>query len=100
MNYWLLIIAMGAVTYIPRMIPMLFLRDIEPSRFVKRFLNYIPYAALTTLIFPGILYSTNDLISALIGGIVSIITAFYKDNLLLIVFTGIITALVIETILI
>lgn len=100
MNYWLLIIAMGVVTYIPRMIPMVFLRDMEPSPFIKRFLNYIPYAALTTLIFPGILYSTNNLLSAVIGGIVSIIMAFYKDNLLLIVFTGIITAFIIEMILI
>ncbi|QTL97725.1 AzlD domain-containing protein [Iocasia frigidifontis] len=99
MNYWLLIIAMGAVTYIPRMIPMVFLRDIEPSPFVKRFLNYIPYAALTTLIFPGILYSTNNLFSALTGGIVSIITAFYKENLLLIVFAGIASAFVIEIVL-
>lgn len=88
-NMFLLIIGMAIVTYIPRMLPMLLLSEIELPTFLKRFLKFIPYTALSALIFPEILYSTDSLQSAIFGGIIAIILALFNTNLLLIVLSGI-----------
>ena len=55
MNIWLIIILMAAVTFLPRIIPLLILRDRRLPPVLKRFLDAIPYAALGALIFPGVL---------------------------------------------
>jgi branched-subunit amino acid transport protein len=52
---WLMIAGMCLVTFVPRAIPMLLGRNLELPRWIKRWLSYFPYAALGSLIFPGIL---------------------------------------------
>ncbi|MDD3363481.1 MAG: AzlD domain-containing protein [Syntrophomonas sp.] len=88
-HLWQLVVLMGIVTYIPRMLPMVFLSDIRLPRFFNSFLRFVPYAALGALIFPGILNSTGNTESALAGGIISIVLAFLRMNLILVVFGGI-----------
>lgn len=90
MNNWLLLIGgMAAVTYIPRLLPMILFSKINLPPFLERFLKFIPYTALSALVFPAILYSTENIQSALIGSIISVILAFYNINLVLIVLSGI-----------
>jgi len=91
MDYSLLLVVLGMalVTYIPRMLPLVLLRDIKLSPFLNRFLKYIPYAAIGALIFPGILTSTGSTASALAGGLVSVALAYYRLNLMLVVLGGI-----------
>jgi len=81
----LLVGGMALVTYLPRLAPLLFLRDIALSPFMKRFLRLIPYAVLASLIFPGILSATSTLSSALVGGMVAIGLAFCRVNLVIVV---------------
>ncbi|GAB6098221.1 AzlD domain-containing protein [Halanaerocella petrolearia] len=88
-SLWLLIIGMAVVTYIPRMFPLVLLQKIKLPSFIKQILEFIPYAALGALIFPGILSSTGTVQSAMLGGMVAIILAFYRFNLLLIVLSSI-----------
>lgn len=83
------VVLMALVTYIPRLIPMLFLNSIKLPAKLEVFLKYIPYAALGALIFPGILDSTGDRLSASIGGVISIILAYYRLNVIFVVFGGI-----------
>lgn len=83
------VVLMALVTYIPRLLPMLFLNRIKLPPKVEVFLKYIPYAALGALIFPGILDSTGDRLSASVGGLISIILAYYKMNVIIVVFGGI-----------
>ncbi len=90
-EYIFVIIGMALVTYIPRMIPMVILKDIELPLVVTRFLKYVPYAALGALIFPGILTSTGSIESALAGGTIAIILAFYRTNLVVVIFGAIST---------
>lgn len=92
-NLLLLVIGMGAVTYIPRMLPMVLLQNIQLPPFWRRFLSYIPYSAIGALIFPGILTSTSSTGSAVTGGIIAVILAYLKVNLILVVFGGILGAL-------
>ncbi|AGB41086.1 putative membrane protein [Halobacteroides halobius DSM 5150] len=85
----LLIVAMGIVTYLPRMIPLALLKNIKLPPFLKRVLEFIPFAALSALIFPGILNSTNSQTSAIVGGLISVLLALFEVHLLLIVGGGI-----------
>lgn len=68
-NYILLILGMMLVTYLPRLIPMLALTNFDVPSQVKRFLQYIPYTALGTLIVYGIISETGDMLIATIAGI-------------------------------
>jgi branched-subunit amino acid transport protein len=52
---WLMIAGMALVTFVPRAIPMVLGRSLTLPRCVRRWLSYFPYAALGSLIFPGIL---------------------------------------------
>jgi len=51
----LLIAGMAAVTYIPRLVPSLFMGRVRLSPKFEKFLRLIPYTAMASLIFPGVL---------------------------------------------
>ncbi|ACL68944.1 AzlD domain-containing protein [Halothermothrix orenii] len=84
-NLLFIVTGMAVVTYLPRLIPMLFFHQLDLPPFLQRFLRFIPYAVLTSLIFPGILFSTGNPVSALAGGLVAVILALYEVNLFLVV---------------
>lgn len=90
-SLFLLVLAMALVTYVPR------LRDLKLPPLLKRFLLFTPYAVLASLIFPGILYSTSSLSSALAGGVFATMLALLRVNLMLIVLGGILGVYVVET---
>jgi len=56
-EYLVLVIGMGIVTYIPRLIPILVLSQRELPRWLVQWLDYIPAAILSALIFPALLTS-------------------------------------------
>lgn len=85
----LLVILMGLVTYLPRMVPLVFMKGAHLPRFLAAFLRLVPYAALGALIFPGILSSTGNAGSALAGGLVAVALAYRRVNIMLVVFGGI-----------
>ncbi|MHB1167605.1 MAG: AzlD domain-containing protein [Carboxydocellales bacterium] len=89
MDLWMLVLAMGLVTFLPRLIPMLLLNNLNLPPFWQSFFQFIPFAALGSLIFPGMLSSTGSLGSAVIGGLVSILLAALRLNIILVVLGGI-----------
>ena len=78
----LYILAMAAVTYVIRMIPLTFFRKKITSRFFKSLLYYVPYAVLSAMTFPYVFYSTGNLYTALVGTAVALIAAVCKRSLL------------------
>ena len=48
-----LVLLMAAVTFIPRLIPLVFMRIDNIPKKLRIFLSYIPYAVLGALIIPG-----------------------------------------------
>ena len=52
---WLMIVGMCCVTFVPRVIPLVLGRNLALPRWVRNWLSFFPYAALGSLIFPGIL---------------------------------------------
>jgi len=76
-----LLVAAG-VTYLIRMLPLVFCRKEITNRYVKSFLYYIPYTVLTAMTFPSIFYSTGSMISATVGTLVAVVLAYFKRGLL------------------
>lgn len=89
-NYLLLILGMAIVTYLPRLIPLVFLSSKEVSLKMKRFLLYIPYTSLSILIIRGIITSSSNLkIATAVGIFISGLVSYSKGNLVVSVLMGI-----------
>ncbi len=94
MNKLLLVVAaMALVTYLPRLIPLLLLGEQKLPPFISTFLQFVPYAVLAALIFPGVLSSTGDTASSVAGALASFILAWMRFNIMLVVLGGIGVAL-------
>ena len=101
-NYGYVLAAVGVmalVTYIPRMIPLTFMRKKITSRFVRSFLYYMPYAVLTAMTLPAILYSTSGMASAVAGLIVAVILAYRNRSLLTVALGAVAAVFVVERVL-
>ena len=73
------IIGCALVTFIPRLIPALFIDKLDFSPKVEKFLNLIPYTALAALKCPGVLTVDSQLwYIGLIGAIVAAGLAWKK----------------------
>ncbi len=77
----LMILLMAGVTFLIRMIPLTFVRKRIKSTFVCSLLYYIPFAVLSAMVFPYVLYSTGNFYTALIGTIVAIVASASKLSL-------------------
>ncbi|GAA3715898.1 AzlD domain-containing protein [Salinicoccus jeotgali] len=81
----LLVVAMFAVTIITRILPA-FIIDVFPlPEWLVTYLNYIPYAALGVLIFPGILDALENPLHGLLGGAFAMLLALFRVPLFFIV---------------
>lgn len=80
----LCIAVMALVTYVPRVLPVTLFRKPIKSKFIKDFLDYIPYTVLGAITFPGIFYATGDYLSAIAGTLIAILLAYKKQNLMVV----------------
>lgn len=75
----LIILGCAIVTFIPRLIPALFIDRLDFPPKAEKFLNLIPYTALAALICPGVLTVDNQLwYIGLIGAVVAAGLAWKK----------------------
>ena len=80
-----LVICMGIMagtTYLIRVIPMAVFRKKITNRFLRSFLSYMPYAVLSAMTFPAILYCTGSVPSAAAGCGAAVILAYLDKGLL------------------
>lgn len=95
LNYFLLIIGMCLVTYLPRMIPATFLSRREiPELFIK-FLSYIPAAVLSALLLPAVLVTDGKINismsnTMLLSSLIVLPIAYKTKNMFLTVILGMI----------
>ena len=82
MSLYAYIFAMAVTTYLIRMLPLTVFRKPINSRFVKSFLHYVPYACLTAMTFPAIIYDTTYIISGVAALIIAVVLAFRGKSLL------------------
>ncbi len=76
MDIFILIFLMLAVTYIPRVVPFYLVNIESIPPLLRRFLSFIPYAALGALIMPGSINAVNgrpviSLFAVCVAGVVA-----------------------------
>lgn len=81
-NVYIYILVMAVVTYAIRALPLTLIRKEIKNRFIRSFIYYVPYATLAAMTFPAILFSTENVPSALAGFAVAIVLAVRKKSLL------------------
>lgn len=77
MSIGIYIAVMAGVTYLIRMLPFTLFKSKIKSKFLRSFLKYIPYTVLSAMTFPAIFYSTGNVITAAIGTVAALVTAFF-----------------------
>ena len=92
------ILAMGAVMLALRVIPILFFKNKIKNKFFNSFLAYIPYAVLTSMIFPEVFSSTSGLVSASIGVVAAIILSYFGQGLLVVSLSAALVVFIVEQI--
>lgn len=91
-----MIIGMALATYLPRLIPLLLLKEMKLDPRARLFLMLIPYTSLSILIVRGVLTASSDeMPAAVIGITVSGLLSYWKGNLVLSVFAGILASLIV-----
>ena len=81
LKIYIYILITGLVSYAVRVLPLTLIRKEIKNRFIKSFLYYVPYAALASMTFPAILFSTTEVIAAAAGMIVAFIMALPSVSL-------------------
>lgn len=82
LQMFFMILAMAGVTYLIRIIPMVFFRKKIRSRYLLSVLYYIPYAVLSAMTFPYIFYATGNVYTSLAGTAVAILLSVFKRSLI------------------
>ena len=59
MNLWGAIAVMAAVTYLLRAVPLVALRKRITNPWLLDFLHYVPFAVLTAMTIPAIIFATE-----------------------------------------
>ncbi len=81
-KYFIYLAVMAGVTYLIRALPLAICRSKVKNKFVKSFLAYIPYAVLSAMTFPAVIYSTGRLVSGIVGTVVGIFLSYKRKSLL------------------
>ena len=84
MSMYLYIIARAVTTYLIRMMPLACFRRPIKSRFVRSFLHYVPYACLTAMTFPAILFDTTYVLSGVAALVIAVWLAFKGKSLIVV----------------
>ncbi len=93
------VIVMGLCTYLPRTLPLLFVRKQIQNPYIASFLSYLPYGILTAMVFPGVLSSTSHLLSAVLGMTTALVMAYFRKGLLTVALSASATVLITELLL-
>ena len=99
MSIYAYILTMAVTTYLISVLPLTVFRKSIKSRFVKSFLHYVPYACLTAMTFPAIVYDTTYILSGVAALIVAVVLAFRGKSLLTVALASCVTVFVTERVL-
>ncbi len=85
-NIYIYIFIMAFATYLVRALPMTIIRGEIKNPFIKSFLHYVPYATISSMIFPDILFCTASIVSAVAGLIVALYFSYKEKDLIVVSF--------------
>lgn len=95
-SFYLYLLVAAGVTYLIRALPMTLIRKNIKSRFIRSFLNYVPYVTLAVMTFPAILFETASVVSAAAGFLVALLIAYFDGNLFKVVVGGCAVVFIVE----
>ncbi len=98
MNTYTYILTMAVVTYLLRAVPMALFRKPIKNRFIRSFLHYVPYACLTAMTFPAILFDAPSVTSGIAALACSVILSFCGKSLFTVALGTTAAVLVVEVI--
>jgi len=81
-GFFIYLLVMAGVTYLVRMLPLVLVKKRITNRFIRSFLYYVPYAVLSAMTFPAIIFSTGNISSAIAGAVVALILSYFGRSLL------------------
>lgn len=79
---YMYILVMAGVTYLIRVLPLVFIKREITNKYVTSFLYYVPYACLAAMTFPAIITATESPISGLAAFIAAFISSMKERSLL------------------
>lgn len=98
------LIIMAGVTYLIRAVPFVLVRKKIENKYIRAFLNYIPYAVLTAMTIPAIFFSTSPsgsgmfdtvgLITASAGFLAAVILSYMEKSLITVALAASVTVMV------
>jgi branched-subunit amino acid transport protein len=96
MNYWLIIIGMGLVTYSIRLSSIVLLGKREFPLLIQRALRFVPPAVLSAIVFPELFQHSGQFDLSLsnvrlLAGVLASIVAWRTKNVLATIIVGMIT---------
>ncbi|MEE1028858.1 MAG: AzlD domain-containing protein [Agathobacter sp.] len=97
--FWIYLAILSGSTYLIRVIPFVAIKDKINNRFIQSFLYYIPYAVLTAMTLPAVLYATDFILSALAGLLVAVLFALRNKSLTVVAIAACMTVFVVELLL-
>lgn len=98
LRFALSLAVMAGVTYLIRLLPLIFVRKRIRNTFVRSFLYYVPYAVLATIAFPAIIFSTGHLASGIVATVVCLFLSYKGRGIITVSGGGILSALAVELI--
>lgn len=81
-SFFAYLAVMAVSTYLIRSIPFVAVQKKIGNRYVRSFLNNIPYAVLTAMTIPAVLYAPNHVEAAAGGLLIAILLALKNQSLL------------------
>ena len=95
-SYFIYLAILAGSTYLIRAIPFAAVKGKIENQFVKSFLYYIPYAVLTAMTLPAVLYATNSMISAFVGFVAAVIFALRGKSLTTVAIAACVAVYIVE----
>ena len=81
-RFVLYLAVMVVITYLLRLLPMLFIRRQIKNRFIRSILYYIPYSVLAAMAIPAMFYVTPNIITGIVATAVAIIASLANRSLI------------------
>ena len=81
MEYWIYLLLMAGSTYLIRAVPFALMRKKITNPFIRSFLHYIPYAVLTAMTFPAVLFAAGNVVAAAVGFGAAVVFAIRDKSL-------------------
>jgi branched-subunit amino acid transport protein len=95
MNIWLVMLIGGLITFGMRFSLIFLFGKFHIPETMRKALHYVPPAVLSAIVFPELLYRSNQLDMSLgntrlLAGVIAILVAWYSKNTLITILAGMI----------